>query len=68
MDSSARAGGTVRWKAPELIDPEKDNGPTKESDIYAFGCVCYEVIALRWLSDDNLLTLSLDIYRQGPVS
>lgn len=43
LESSVSAGGTVRWKAPELIDPEKDGTPTKESDIYAFGCVCYEI-------------------------
>ncbi|KAJ3575275.1 hypothetical protein NP233_g1195 [Leucocoprinus birnbaumii] len=43
LESSVSAGGTVRWKAPELIDPEEAGAPTKESDIYAFGCVCYEI-------------------------
>ena len=38
-------GGTARWQAPELNDPETDLPVqnSKESDIYAWGCVCYEV-------------------------
>ncbi|CAA7268614.1 unnamed protein product [Cyclocybe aegerita] len=37
-------GGTVRWQAPELLDPCIDD-PRKspETDVYAFGCVCYEI-------------------------
>ena len=43
-ESSANTGGTVRWQAPELIGSENENSkPTKETDIYAFSCVCYEV-------------------------
>ncbi|KAJ3509913.1 hypothetical protein NLJ89_g4966 [Agrocybe chaxingu] len=36
--------GTVRWQAPELLDPYVDD-PRKstETDVYAFGCVCYEI-------------------------
>lgn len=38
-------GGTTRWQAPELNDPENDHPAhnTKESDVYAWSCVCYEV-------------------------
>ncbi|KAK7049962.1 Rho guanine nucleotide exchange factor [Paramarasmius palmivorus] len=39
--SSAFLGGTPRWLAPELLNHL--TGPSYESDIYAFGCVCYEI-------------------------
>ncbi|KAG6910118.1 hypothetical protein DXG01_013172, partial [Tephrocybe rancida] len=36
---------TARWQAPELFDPETEETvyTTKESDIYAFGCLAYEI-------------------------
>ncbi|TFK35923.1 kinase-like domain-containing protein [Crucibulum laeve] len=40
--SVGHTGGTVRWMAPELLDPEHERINSKESDIYAFACVCYE--------------------------
>lgn len=44
IETSAHAFGTVRWQAPELIDPDhEDAKASKPSDIYAFACVCYEV-------------------------
>ena len=47
--TSYAQGGTARWMAPELIDPEKfgleDNHPTKSSDCYALGMVIYETIS-----------------------
>ncbi|KAJ7235046.1 kinase-like domain-containing protein [Mycena rebaudengoi] len=39
--ASAR-GGTTRWQAPELLSGEHPNH--QGSDIYAFACVCYEVL------------------------
>ncbi|KAL0568701.1 Rho guanine nucleotide exchange factor [Marasmius crinis-equi] len=33
--------GTARWLAPELL--AENANPSKESDIYAFACVCYEI-------------------------
>jgi serine/threonine protein kinase len=38
--------GTLRFMAPELIHPDNDSEPkrTFASDIYAFGCVAYQVI------------------------
>ncbi|KAG6824620.1 hypothetical protein H0H92_006320, partial [Tricholoma furcatifolium] len=45
QSSNASKGGTVRWQAPELFDPKNDdlvkNSPA--SDVYAWGCVAYEV-------------------------
>ncbi|KAF7362739.1 Protein kinase domain-containing protein [Mycena venus] len=41
--SSAPArGGTVRYQAPELF--QGNAMKTFETDIYAFGCVCYEIL------------------------
>ncbi|KAJ8080051.1 Rho guanine nucleotide exchange factor [Marasmius tenuissimus] len=40
--SSPRAKGSIRWMAPELFSPQVI--ATRESDIYAFGCVCYEIV------------------------
>ncbi|KAG6807802.1 hypothetical protein H0H92_006368 [Tricholoma furcatifolium] len=40
---SPSSGGTLMYKAPEILDPEAYN--TKESDVYAFGCLAYEVFA-----------------------
>ncbi|KAK7014133.1 Rho guanine nucleotide exchange factor [Paramarasmius palmivorus] len=39
--TSALLGGTPRWLAPELLNHA--SRPSYESDIYAFGCVCYEI-------------------------
>ncbi|KAG7095918.1 hypothetical protein E1B28_006602 [Marasmius oreades] len=39
--SHSRPAGTARWLAPELL--VGGGRPSKESDIYAFGCVCYEI-------------------------
>jgi serine/threonine protein kinase len=41
-------GGSTRWQAPELFDDENDQSVpnSKASDIYSWGCVCYEVIFL----------------------
>jgi serine/threonine protein kinase len=44
---TSRPGGTIRWMAPELHEPERFGFPilqrTTESDIYALGCVFLEV-------------------------
>ena len=46
------SSGTLRWQAPELIDPpsEESAKATPACDIYAFACVCYEV-SCRYLKD-----------------
>ena len=43
LSSASNACGTVRFHAPELIDPATEDSRSKLSDVYAFGCVCYEV-------------------------
>ena len=35
--------GTLIWMAPELFKEDGSTHATKESDIFAFGLVCYEV-------------------------
>ncbi|KAJ3552865.1 hypothetical protein NP233_g12776 [Leucocoprinus birnbaumii] len=39
--SGLTAVGTFNWMAPELFNER--TAPTKESDIWAFGCLCYEI-------------------------
>ncbi|KAG6808772.1 hypothetical protein H0H92_002958 [Tricholoma furcatifolium] len=45
FSTSASKGGTARWQAPELLDPEIDGvvPNTKCSDIYAWSLVAYEI-------------------------
>ncbi|KAJ7466906.1 kinase-like domain-containing protein [Mycena latifolia] len=38
--STIKAGGTVRWQAPELFAGSRNSFA---SDVYAFACVCYEI-------------------------
>ncbi|KAF7357977.1 hypothetical protein MVEN_00844500 [Mycena venus] len=38
--STVKAGGTMRWQAPELF---RGNRNSFASDVYAFSCVCYEI-------------------------
>ncbi|KAF9447093.1 kinase-like protein [Macrolepiota fuliginosa MF-IS2] len=41
--------GTLRWTAPELLENNGDSyvRPTPESDVWSFGCVCYEILTLK---------------------
>jgi serine/threonine protein kinase len=43
--SMGSKGGSVRWQAPELHDSVHGEivHNSKESDVYAWSCVCYEV-------------------------
>ncbi|KAG6899260.1 hypothetical protein C0993_011892, partial [Termitomyces sp. T159_Od127] len=44
FSSNHAAGGTAGFQAPELVDPDNESSRrTKETDVYAFGMVCYEV-------------------------
>ncbi|KAJ7850880.1 hypothetical protein B0H14DRAFT_2355504 [Mycena olivaceomarginata] len=38
--------GSSRWMAPELLDYQLEFKRTKASDVYAFACLCIEVIFL----------------------
>ena len=46
---SSYGDGSIRWTAPELLDPEEfdmeSSRPTRRSDIYSFACLCVEVSA-----------------------
>jgi serine/threonine protein kinase len=37
-----RVLGTTNWMAPELFS-DRSTLPTQKSDIWTFGCTCYEV-------------------------
>ncbi|KAF7348451.1 Kinase-like protein [Mycena venus] len=47
LTSSSNHGGSVRWFAPELIDPKSFGcekfSRTTASDVYAYACVCLEL-------------------------
>ncbi|KAG6831370.1 hypothetical protein H0H87_005300 [Tephrocybe sp. NHM501043] len=45
LSSMSSKGGSLRWQAPELFDMENDQAVKNStfSDVYALGCVCYEV-------------------------
>ncbi|KAJ8077653.1 Rho guanine nucleotide exchange factor [Marasmius tenuissimus] len=44
---TSRAKGTTRWLAPELLRSAPPSVSTLQSDMYAYGCVCYEIFAER---------------------
>ncbi|KAK1227530.1 hypothetical protein PQX77_009437 [Marasmius sp. AFHP31] len=45
FSQSSRSKGTIRWLSPELLKPGPNSVPSRESDVYAYGCVCYEIFA-----------------------
>ena len=46
-------GGTLQWMAPELFDGR--SRPSRESDVYAFGMVIYEVCCIVFSSESVLM-------------
>lgn len=40
--STTPTAGTLRWEVPELLEGSQEH-ITFPTDIYAYGCVCYEV-------------------------
>ncbi|KAF9260022.1 kinase-like protein [Marasmius fiardii PR-910] len=48
LTETSRAKGTTRWLAPELLTPGPRILPTRQSDVYAYGCVCYEIFTGRF--------------------
>ncbi|KAG6905886.1 hypothetical protein DXG01_017093 [Tephrocybe rancida] len=60
QSSASSKGGSTRWQAPELFDLTEDDEDVKNttsSDVYAFGCVCYEFINL-----DKIFTGKIPFY------
>ena len=61
-----QSGGTLRWQAPELIDPPSEElaKATPASDIYSFACVCYEVsgVGLKTILWKALIVTLEDLY------
>jgi serine/threonine protein kinase len=61
--TTVETGGTIRWMAPELLDPERFGfdhdhcSPSRQSDLYAFGMVIYEVCVLGYLFHKIKLTI-----------
>ncbi|KAF8174693.1 kinase-like domain-containing protein, partial [Mycena galopus ATCC 62051] len=48
--ASTNRGGNSHWMAPELLDPPRfglDFLRTLATDVYAFGCVCFELYTER---------------------
>ncbi|KAK1225235.1 hypothetical protein PQX77_011836 [Marasmius sp. AFHP31] len=45
LSNTSGRQGPARWLAPELMKVGKRAAMSPESDIYAFGCVCYEIYA-----------------------
>lgn len=72
LSTAARSGGTLRWKAPELvgcglgtstIDDNRSVPSTTSSDIYSFACVCYEVwVPITICIHPKLLNRSVQIF------
>jgi serine/threonine protein kinase len=48
---------SLRWMAPELLDPTEGVQQTYASDIYAFACVCVEVSTFPLNFLPKLITL-----------
>ncbi|KAF9254437.1 kinase-like protein [Marasmius fiardii PR-910] len=47
VTETSRSKGTMRWLSPELMRPGPSCVPSRESDVYAYACVCYEIFTGR---------------------
>jgi serine/threonine protein kinase len=50
LTTSTNRGGSLYWMAPELLEPSRFGLKfvrTPATDVYAFGCVCFEVTVFR---------------------
>ncbi|KAG6915881.1 hypothetical protein DXG01_009418 [Tephrocybe rancida] len=54
QQTSVSKGGTLRWRAPEILEATGDIQMTnsKESDAYAWGCVAWEILTGQHLYPD----------------
>ncbi|THU93879.1 kinase-like protein, partial [Dendrothele bispora CBS 962.96] len=68
LSTGNRGGGTLRWLAPECLIDAKP--VTYESDVYAFGCVCYEIftglIPFQEMSTDATIIFQLIKEKRPP--
>lgn len=65
-------GGTCRWMAPELMQYSQDDdaefGPTKATDVWAFGMTVLEVRrTLHAFTTRNAHLPAIDLYRALPL-
>lgn len=49
-------GGTIRFQAPELIDPDSECLSSVASDVYAFGMMCYQARLFRKRTSRNIFS------------
>ncbi|KAF8190010.1 kinase-like domain-containing protein [Mycena galopus ATCC 62051] len=67
LTSSSNHGGSVRWFAPELIEPASFGCQkfvrTKASDVYAYACVCLEALTSTPI---DICLLINQLYAGGP--
>ncbi|KAJ7712491.1 kinase-like domain-containing protein, partial [Mycena metata] len=50
LHTSSKRAGSLNWMAPELLDPGRfflEFSRTPATDVYAFGCVCFELYTGR---------------------
>ncbi|TDL22518.1 kinase-like protein [Rickenella mellea] len=71
--TSLDGGGNVRWHSPEVLHPSRFNlqhcGVTKESDIYAFACVCLEIFTGKipfWNLVDSAVVMEVGVNDKRP--
>jgi hypothetical protein len=57
--TAASGVGTLRWMAPELLDPDKfdlpNSNPTKATDVYAMAMVILQVSFTGMTNDSHSL-------------
>ncbi|KAJ8094292.1 Rho guanine nucleotide exchange factor [Marasmius tenuissimus] len=67
---TSHSRGTTRWQAPELMDPELSYVSTAQSDMFAYGCVCYEIfsagLAPFYDLKDVAVVLAVFVHRRQP--
>jgi hypothetical protein len=51
MSYATRRMGTPKWMAPELLDVSQKFQRTTNSDIFAFGCIAFEVALQQSFAD-----------------
>ncbi|KIM20570.1 hypothetical protein M408DRAFT_45739, partial [Serendipita vermifera MAFF 305830] len=63
MTTTSEHTGTARYLAPELVSSDHNVPPTKESDMYAVGCLGLEFIYLQKAYSNRINNLRGQIFR-----